>query len=627
MGIFVGVSLLGTILSFRSKSPIRKLFLPFVALLWISIGLLNNGLQESFAKPSHFKNIYTQGDSLILKTNDVAPTATNRFQKTIGEVKAIIKGKDTIPTTGKLLCYFEDNDQLLQPNQYVLFTPTITEISNRNNPGEFDAVNYWKYQNVGHQSFVPDFLYVRLHKDKKSIFSIFDESRVFLAKIIDSFVSGQEGAVAKGLILGDRSSIEAETTRMFGTTGVMHILAVSGMHVAILVLILNYILQLFPKYISKKNAVLISLIVVWFYSLMTGFSASVARSAWMFTFVAGGVLLNRSHSSVNGLFFSALVILMFSPYALYDIGFQLSYAAMIGIYTFYPFLKKQLYFKNKWVRNIWDGIALSIAAQLITTPFCLYYFHQFPNYFLLTNIALSAYSLVILSLGLALFVFGWWKFLGKTFGFLLYWVMFSMLWIIQFIDALPQAVSEGFVLSGWIVVVLYALIGAFYWTVNKQKYSYLVGVLAGTVLVVSVIVYNRFQNMNTAHFIVFNNNGATLAIKEENSLIVFYDTTNVKAKNLDQLISSYTKIYPSVKQTIVPLPKYKAIELKSSKNTLNIADVKGGYTIQLNDNQYFLATSSHYENPQNKNIILAPTMTDNTAFYQLNKGSFIVDLE
>lgn len=613
------------ILGRKTTSLFRKPFPIFAFLFWAIAGCTLYSFQQNNLKSNHFETIFSPKDQLVMKAVDVASTSTNRFQKVIGEVKAVISNGDTIPATGKLLAYFEDEDSQIQRNHLLLFTPILNKVANRNNPGEFNAERYWKYQNVHYQTFVPDYRFVVLQKEPATLSDVFISCSGFLANIIDRYMDGQEAAVVKGLILGDRSSIESETTRMFGNTGAMHILAVSGMHVAILALILNYILQLFPKYITKKNAVIISLIFVWFYAILTGFSASVARAAWMFTFISGSVILNRNYLPVNGLLFSALIILIISPFSIYDIGFQLSYAAMIGIYAFYPYIKSQLFFKNKWIRTVWEGVALGIAAQLMTTPIALHYFHQFPNYFILTNIALGAYSIVILSLGVGLFIIGWWQFLGKTVGFVLFWVMFSMLWIIQFIDALPHSVSEGFVIAGWLIVVLYILIIVLYWSLEKQKYKYLIGTLAVSIVATSFIVFNRFQNIHTNQFIVFNNNGTVIALKRDKHLVILYDSANVKPKQLQQLMSSYQKIYPTFIKDTIQLTTDKSVNLAYKDVHLKVNPTKGGFEVDLNNQSYFLVTSSRYETTDRK-IITAPSIEDNSVFHQLNSGPYLTNI-
>lgn len=611
--------------SYLHNHFLRPLFAPISLLFWFFAGGIQFYNQQGNLSQTHFENSYTIHDEVILKTIDVAPSATGKTTKVIGEVQAIIRDKDTIATHGKLLAYFEKSQKKIKLDQLILFTPTLSKIENRNNPGEFDAVRYWSYQGIHYQTFVPDYNYVTLLNDSRTISSYFLEIRNHLSSIIDRYLTGQEAAVAKGLILGDRSAIEAETTRMFGNTGVTHILAVSGMHVAILVLILNYILQLFPKYITKKQAVLISLLLVWFYSLMTGFSASVARAAWMFTFISAGTLLSRRYYPINGLLFSALVILIISPFSLYDIGFQLSYAAMIGIYTFYPYLKNQLYFKNKWIRTIWEGTALSIAAQLITTPLAIYYFHQFPNYFLLTNIALSAYSLVVLSLGLGLLVFNWWTLFGKIIGFVLFWVMFSMLWIIQLIDSLPQSVSEGFVLSGWIVLVLYGLMGALYWSLVKKKITYLIPTLVIAIGITGVIVLNRFRRMNETHLIVFNHSNLVLALKNKEQLFVFYDEKKVPQKQLHQLIEPYRKVFPTSSCDTIALTNQKEIKLSLKHIQLVLNSVKGGIALDVNKEHYFVATNSRFDS-NNRSVILLSTIEDRAYYHHLKTGSLILNL-
>ena len=187
---------------------------------------------------------------------------------------------------------------------------------------------------------------------------------------------------------------------------------------------LTMFLMLFKKWISKNQIIIIALVIVWIYSLMTGLSASVVRSAVMFTLLVGSGLLNRSYNNFNVLAFSAFLILMWNPHFLYDIGFQLSYLAMFGIFMFYKPLGKLIYFKNKIIRLAYEGTMVGIAAQILTVPLTLYYFHQFPNYFIITNLGLMIFSFLILALGIALFSFNWLAFLAKFFAYILFVSLF-----------------------------------------------------------------------------------------------------------------------------------------------------------------------------------------------------------
>lgn len=590
-------------------------------LFWSLSGGIQVLLQQGSNSELNYTKLFTEGNSLLVKTVEVSETSSGNYIKAITSVQAVTSGKDTVSVSGRLLVFFENTAQAINRNEIYIIRPILTKITNNGNIGEFNAKRYWYYQGIENIAFLPSDSYLKISKGGLSLSNLLLNIRDKLSTVIDQYLPGQEAAVAKGLILGDRSSIESETTRMFGNTGVMHILAVSGMHVAILVLILNYILQLFPRYISKRTATLISLIIVWGYSLMTGFSPSVSRAAWMFTFLVGGVLLHRDYKQVNGLIFSALIILLWNPYAIYDIGFQLSYAAMIGIYSFFPYLRKQLYFKQKWLQTLWDGTALGIAAQLFTTPIALYYFHQFPNYFWLTNLALSAYSTLILGLGITLFIVGGWQITGKIVGFALFYIMFSMLWIIRFIDGLPDSVSQGFVLSGWIVTISYLLIIGLYFSLYRRKVRLMNIFLAFSLLLVALIVFNRFQKMTQARMVIANTRRPLLILKTKDKSFIIAKRNDFKNDKLARFASDFQHIYPSQSIDTVWIENNQKTTIRTTNFTLRLNTLSDGVEIYLPSYSYFLPTKEIFRT-QIQQIILPSTMNDPTAFHQLNKGAF-----
>jgi competence protein ComEC len=160
----------------------------------------------------------------------------------------------------------------------------------------------------------------------------------------------------------------------------------------------------FPKWISKYRATVLALLIIWFYALITGFSPSVFRAVVMFSMLTLAKISGRDYNPINVLAASAFVLVICDPVLVFDLGFQLSYLAMLGIFVVYPSIKKALYFKSKILRWIWEGTSVALAAQLFTFPLVLYCFHQFPNYFLLSNIGLMVFTNIILVVGVLFIV-------------------------------------------------------------------------------------------------------------------------------------------------------------------------------------------------------------------------------
>lgn len=220
--------------------------------------------------------------------------------------------------------------------------------------------------------------------------------------------------IAEALLIGHTNDLDKDLVQAYSNTGVVHIIAISGMHLALIYGLLVWLFARIPLVNKSKIAqVVLILCCLWLFSLLTGAASSVLRSAVMFTFIAVGKNLSKQSSIYNSLAASAFVMLCYNPYFLWDVGFQLSYLAVIGIIIFQKSIYKWVYIKNKWVNKIWQLMAVSLPAQVLTFPVCIYYFHQFPNLFLITNIIAVPLSGVILFAEIGLVAFSWVPLLGN----------------------------------------------------------------------------------------------------------------------------------------------------------------------------------------------------------------------
>lgn len=145
-------------------------------------------------------------------------------------------------------------------------------------------------------------------------------------------MSGKNLAIALALILGDKSLIDSEITASFTNTGAMHVLAVSGLHIGIIMQILMVVFSQFPRFISKRKAIFTVVVLMWFYAFITGLSPSVLRAVFMFSVLVVAQLMGKNYSAINTLFFTGFVLIFINPFTLFDIGFQLSFLAMLGIF-------------------------------------------------------------------------------------------------------------------------------------------------------------------------------------------------------------------------------------------------------------------------------------------------------
>jgi competence protein ComEC len=230
-----------------------------------------------------------------------------------------------------------------------------------------------------------------------------------LLDIMHNYVSDEKVfGVLSALILGDTSSMDDEVQLSYANAGAVHILAVSGLHVGLIYALLAPVMKrMFAKHKARWLKTLLPMSLLWVYAGITGFSPSVLRASVMFSFFLVSDNFSKKGNAINTLAASALLLLMVDSSLVFDVGFQLSYAAVAGIVLLQKPLEKLLVIEHKSLHQLWKLVVVSLAAQLATLPFTLYYFQQFPTYFLVTNILAIPISTVVLYVMLAFLAFSW----------------------------------------------------------------------------------------------------------------------------------------------------------------------------------------------------------------------------
>jgi competence protein ComEC len=372
-------------------------------------------------------------------------------------------------------------------------------------------------------------------------------------------------------------------------TGAMHVLAVSGLHVGLILYLLLFIAERFSKYVSKKNALIAILLFLWIYALVTGMSPSVIRAVFMFSMLSLSQLSSRDYSPINILFFTAFVLLVYNPLYIFDIGFQLSYLAMLGIFLFYPKIEAVFSVDNWLMKKIWQGTTIGLAAQILTTPLSLYYFHQFPNYFMLSNLGLMATSGIILGLGISILAVAKIPFLVKPFTVLLWLVLFCTLYFLSFIEKLPGAVAYGYDLIVWqgLMVIVASLI-LFYSRSVKYKLFIAVPLLLFSI---SWISFNRYERMSDDEICVFSNSKPLISLKKNGVVHCFYKSTSPKDfEKAAMIMSSYTKLYPG--KLVFHELKKQSVLVEDANDIIAIEPKDGNYRLKVNNKEYTLVLKS-----------------------------------
>ena len=372
----------------------------------------------------------------------------------------------------------------------LLIPANFTEIEPPYNPGEFNYKQYLANQNIHYQLFLhaKQYRVISAGSGNPVIAFALQTRQNLVKKLRDNMRDTSAIAVASTLILGYKADLSNDILQAYSKTGTIHILSVSGGHVAIIYILLNWMLKFLNGYRRGrliKAIVIISLI--WAYALLTGFSPAVNRAALMISMVILGKTYSRYINTLNILAFSAFVLLLYDPLMLTDVGFQLSYLAVAGLIVFQPVVYKWLSFKNKAAVYLWNASSVSISAQVITFPLSAFYFHQFPIYFLVSNLLILAPIVVIMYTGLILLILPQVSYISAGLGFILEHTILLMNRMLAIVEHAPYAAINKIWLTTIENLLLYVIIiAAFYWLYNKKKWFFVVSVCAIFLFTVSI---------------------------------------------------------------------------------------------------------------------------------------------
>lgn len=564
-------------------------------------------------------NTLKKGDSSFILTIDEVSKSNNTWHKTVGTINGVLSDSAILDTKEKALFFvkgdFEIGDQLF-------VTTRLNKIENSNNPGEFDAVSYWRNKKINLVGFIGDDDYKILERTSISAFSnFFIGIRNSLERSLEEHFKGDQLGIAKALLLGDKGNLSAEVRGSFSNSGAMHVLAVSGLHVGIVMFLLLFVLQKFSRFISKKSALIITVCLVWLYAGITGFSPSVVRAALMFSLLIIGQLKSKRNNGLNTLFLSAFILLLYNPLLIYDIGFQLSYLAMIGILTMYKPISSFFLVKNKLLNKLWEGTAIGISAQICTVPLTLYYFHQFPNYFMITNIGIMALAGVILSLGIVLFITKVIPLISTGIAFLLGICIFLLLSFVQIVESLPYAVAKGFILTWWQVLLLYLVI--FTIIIVKSKPIRIYILLPIFILFIGVIQFDRYERLISNEMIVYNSSDFVVTVKRGDQIICFHTARQDHFSRVEYMIRNYVG-QVSGKVTYVKLKKGVSTMGTLESVLLKLESIQSGWVIKLNNSTYIIKTAYDRFDNNCENIIELPFLNPSEGNYSLKNGAFKV---
>jgi len=438
------------------------------------------------------------------------------------EIERLFTSDSIIHSSGKTHLYIrkDSSDLEIKYGDQLAVFGRLYPIPGPDNPNEFDYRLYLKRQNIFCHSFVQnDDVQIIGHEPPNAYMQWAYSLRSAASSIIDQHIpESRENGIAKALFLGIKDHLDNEVKQAYSAAGAMHVLAVSGLHVGIIYLLINLLFGRISNLGKSGNYAfgLISVSLIWLYAAMTGLSPSVLRAGTMFTFVAIGQASAREGNIYNTLAIAAFVLLIFQPYLIYSVGFQLSFAAVLGIVYLQPKMYRLFEVRNGLLDKAWAITCVSLAAQISTFPLTAYYFHQFPTYFLASNLIVIPASFIMLTGGIAMIIISFiYMPLGASIGNYLGKFMWIINEIIGYVHQLPHSLIKWIYLDQAELLLSYIIVGLFIGALHFRSFQTLVtSAIAGVIFMFTVVSSNHQQSKR--HELVFYEISKKLAIDNIN---------------------------------------------------------------------------------------------------------------
>jgi len=455
-----------------------------------------------------FDKYYTVGDLYTAQLTEPLQEKENAM-KAVVNISRINKRGKWIPVDGKAIIYLQKDSRssALTFGNTMILDARLSPVQPPANPWQFNYRRYLADKGIYHQAYAKTGEWHTLNTNNASpLYAFACRLREKFLKIFDqNGIKGKEYAVGSALILGCTDHLDADIMKEYSGSGAMHILSVSGLHVGVIYLVMNYLLY----FMNKPRRVrlvkeLILFALIWFYALLTGLSPAVLRATAMLSFVIVGNALNRNANIYNSLAASAFFLLLINPRLITDAGFQLSYLAVAGIVLIQRNIYNLWLPQNRLLDQIWKLVAISIAAQLTTFPLSLFYFHQFPNYFLITNLIAIPLSSLVIYAGMLVLITAPIGFISLFLSHLMVWLLIALNFTVKYIEELPFAIFQHVFISDVEMLLCYVIIFSLIAYVYHFKKIFLRFAFVGIILMVSSVFIRNLKQVKQQKFIVYS---------------------------------------------------------------------------------------------------------------------------
>ncbi|MFD0761277.1 ComEC/Rec2 family competence protein [Lutibacter aestuarii] len=532
---FFAILILAIVYYFENKRylpSIKFSIAAFLAIFFIGINAIV--LSTESHKKNHY-SVYTKSSKnqkskkVITIKKVLKPTMFyDKYEAEILQVNNQI-------TLGKILVNLErdSSNVILNVGDTFIVNSGLKEIKKPLNPYEFNYKNYLKNQQINHQIIISERELFSIAKTNITLKNIAAKIRIKIIKSLKKYgFKNDELAVVNALILGQRQDISESLLESYTGAGAIHILAVSGLHIGIILMLLTFIFKPISYFKHGKTlTAVIIILLLWMYAIIAGLSPSVVRAVAMFTAITIGMYLNRPSNVYNSLIISMFFLLLFHPFYLFEVGFQLSYLAVFFIVWIQPKLFN-IWISKVWIlRKIWQLFTVSIAAQIGVLPLSLYYFHQFPSLFFISNLVIIPFLGVILIVGVIIIVCAILNILPSIVGdfyiLIIQKMNFFVSWIAHQETFLFKNIPFSFsaMLASYLVIILFVK-----WQEKKSVIRFKF-VLFSVIVFQIVVLLEKQQLETTNEFIVFNKIKSGIIVQRYGDDIILFSKDSISKEN------------------------------------------------------------------------------------------------
>ncbi|MFT4611361.1 MAG: competence protein ComEC [Glaciecola sp.] len=611
-----------TITFFISRRQLSKsIWFGLITILTtISLGILIYNTHDQ----SHFENHYRKH---ISEENKNAVLITFKIRERLKSgnyndkyIIDILKINDKNVNGKSLLnIRIDSTSSSYKIDDVLMMTEIFKVFTKPRNPNQFDYGNYLRKQYVHHQLFTQNTSVLSLKSKRSSIFGYADMIRTHINEKLENYnFKPEELTIINALILGQRQDMTKEIYDSYTDAGAIHILAVSGLHVGLILLLLNIGLHPIERIKNGKTIkVILILILLWSFAIIAGLSASVTRAVTMFSIVAIAIHMKRPTNIFNTLAISMFVLLTVKPMFLFDVGFQLSYVAVLSIVSIQPLLYKLWQPKWKLIDYFWQIFTVTVAAQFGVVPLSLYYFHQFPSLFFVSNLAIIPFLGAILGFGILIIVLAVLNALPQFFADIYGYIISGMNTVVAWVSQQEAFLLKNISINELQVFACYLLIITLTFWFKKPNFKGLVYVLISILCLQSAWLFTDYQNSNN-EFVIFHKSRKTLIAQKMHSSLHTSHNFDSISWSRDKVITNFNvgnfittntldtlkSVYTFQNKTILIIDSLGVYEVKSFQPDYvllrNSPRINMGRLIDSIHPKYIIADGSNYTSYVNR---------------------------